>query len=426
MDMYPAPNARTPNDGYICERVRFTRTQLAQVRGKDGWHTETIEYLLSPPAYGEGQNMGLSIQGETERADAESRTLASTGGITGEQVEGIEIWGCVQGQMLTDWGGDAKWLEKARQDPLGYQNVCVVLVGDHVVKAILNPDRFGLTPYSVSSFYPRAGSLYGEALPERMRDCQDAVNATARAIQNNAVLASGPFQMVDLDSLEPGQKPDRIKPWATFQWRSSHSPGGKQPITFHDVPLHTGELLGILEQWSLQADDRTLIPRYLHGNEDTGGISNTATGAKILDSAAARGMSLVIARTDKDIIKPTLTRLYNWLMKYGDPKLRGDAQIVPRGLLAAIVKQENHLRQLEFLAATNNPMDQQFIGPSQRATCWREIAQGTGLPVEKVVPTEEEMEQLMQQQAEQQRLMAEQGAQEPGGKPAPAEQGAVV
>ena len=248
-----------------------------------------------------------------------------------------------------------------------------------------------------------------------MRDCQDTINATARALQNNAALASGPLVVVDLDSLEPGQKPDKLKPWAMFQYRSLQVPGSKSPFTFHDIPMRTRELLEMIEHWSQQADDRTLIPRYTHGNEEVGGAGETASGLSMLMTAAARGMSLVIARTDKDIIKPTLTRLYNWLMQYGDPKLRGDAQVVPRGLLASIVKHENQVRQLEFLQVMNNPLDQQYIGIEQRATVAREWASGLGLPIEKVVPTEDEMDEIMAQQAEQQQLMAEQQMQQPVG-----------
>ena len=245
MDMYPCPNARTPNDGYMCERVRFTRAQLARMRGQDGWNTEELDYVLAPPAT--DQTVGASLQGESERADAELRDTSISGGVTGDQVEGVEIWGCVQGQMLIDWGGDKMpWLAKAKGDPLGYQDVNVVLVGDRVVKAVLNPDPVGDTPYSVSSFFPRPGSLYGEALPERMRDCQDTINATARALQNNAALASGPLVVVDLDSLEPGQKPDKLKPWAMFQFRSLQVPG-KSPFTFHDIPMRTRDLLEMIE-----------------------------------------------------------------------------------------------------------------------------------------------------------------------------------
>ena len=82
--------------------------------------------------------------------------------------------------------------------------------------------------------------------------------------------------------------------------------------------------------------------------------------------------------------------------------MKGDAQVVPRGVLASLVREQVQQRRQEFLAATNNPVDLQIMGIEGRANVLREVAKGLDMK-DDIVPSDEELRQraeaaMMQQQ----------------------------
>jgi hypothetical protein len=80
--------------------------------------------------------------------------------------------------------------------------------------------------------------------------------------------------------------------------------------------------------------------------------------------------------------------------------LTGEEEIQVSGVGVAIQKETERSRQLEFLAATANPIDMGIIGPKGRAAILRPVADTLGLPGEQIVPTDDQME-AQQKQAQQ-------------------------
>jgi hypothetical protein len=85
-----------------------------------------------------------------------------------------------------------------------------------------------------------------------------------------------------------------------------------------------------------------------------------------------------------------------------DENCKGDAQVVARGALALLVKEQTQLRRAEFLALTNNPTDMAIIGIEGRATVLREVAKALDIPVDKVVPSEEVLRKQHTEEMERQ------------------------
>jgi hypothetical protein len=143
------------------------------------------------------------------------------------------------------------------------------------------------------------------------------------------------------------------------------------------------------------ADDFTGIPAYAYGNDRVAGAGRTASGLEMLMSSAARGIKKVISNIDKRIMRPVITRYYEWLMLFDDDEsIKGDINIAPIGVLSLIVQEQMASRRMEFLQATANPIDSQIIDLPRRANVLRETAKALDLDSDDVVPSKEDMVEI--------------------------------
>ena len=381
-DWYPAPNALTENDAYVIETGTLDARQLASMRGVDGWNTEAINAALSDI---EAEFSSMSITGESERAQSEGRDINVKDGVTAVSKRKKEFWGAVQGRLLQEWGLQVN-------DENEFYEVQVVKVGKHVVKAIKNPDPLNRRPYSLICFEPVPGSMPGLALPEKMRDCQDRTNACWRNLDNNLALCAGPMMAIDIDTYAADDDPTKVYPMRIWQYHGKDLMGStREPVKFFQVDARASELLEVAERIEEKADDRTLIPRYAHGNDDVKGAGGTASGLSMLMKSAAKGVQRVLGGIDVGV-RLGIDRLYAWNLLYDpDPMIKGDARIVSKGVLSALVRETTQMRRQEFLNNTNNPVDMAIIGYEGRAAVLKEVAKGLDIPVEQIIPDEDEL-----------------------------------
>ena len=284
-DIYPAPGARDIDDGYVFERHMLTRSDLVAMIGVPGYSEKNIRAALS--------DYGRSGYREMLPTDSQ-RAMMDTGStfqlMESDKIEALEFWGTAQGRMLIDWGLDDPLID---QD-LEYE-VNAWLVGNHTIRAILNPDRLGRKPYSKDSYERVPGAWWGKGLPELMSDLQDVCNAVARAIVNNCGLASGPQAEVNIERCGDSTE---IYPWKIWEATNKQMLDGPA-IRFFQPSLIVGPLLTVYEAFAAMADDQTGVPRWSHGNTNIGGAGSTSSGLSMLMTSAARGIKEVIAHIDK-------------------------------------------------------------------------------------------------------------------------------
>lgn len=408
LDIYPAPDSRHPDDGYIIERIKYTRSDLTQLLGVPGYSDENIRKVLKD--YRSGRTETLSI--DTERSEIEfsgnSEHLTNT-----EKIDGIEFWGSVPGSMLIEWGMEGDL------DPEMEYEITAIKFGNHVIRAIMNPDKMGQKPYSVDSFERIPGSFWGRGLPELMSDIQDVCNAIARAIVNNASFASGPLVEVNMDRMEGDVT--TLHPWKIYQ-SNNQMMSEQKAVNFYQPNIVVGPLLQAFEFFSTQAEDQTGVPRWAHGNANLGGAGSTSSGLSMLMSSASRGVQEFISHFDV-IIKSCLTRLYNYLMVHDpDESIKGDCRIIAKGTQALIAKEQSVIRLRETLAMTNNPTDMQIMGLEGRAKLLGATFKSLDLP-EGVVPVGDDLKAMIAKIEQQQAMMMQQAIQ--NGQPMQGPQGAV-
>jgi hypothetical protein len=357
------------------------------------------------------------IDTDQERAENEDRPLEFSLG-TNELIETLDFWGKVQGNMLMEWGMTEPGLQ-----PFEEYEVNAWLVGNTVIRAVLNPDPLGRRPYSKSSYEKVPGSFWGRSVPQRMREVQNICNATVRNLINNMGYAAGPQIVInDINRLPAGEDVTSMFPGKIWQFENRRFTTEK-PIDSFDVNSKASELMNVYLTFERMADDHTGIPSYAHGNPQLQGAGGTASGLSMLLNSAAKGIKLVISDLDREIFAPVLKRMYTWnMINNPDESIKGDIKIVPRGALSLIVKEQAQMRRQEFLAATANPVDMEIIGKTGRANILRRVAETLDMPPDDIVPSDRE---IRQQEAMMQQMMMLEMNQAPPSKQQDGQQQAV-
>ncbi|WP_300456645.1 hypothetical protein [Desulfobacula sp.] len=403
-DIYPLPNARTPEDGII-ERHRLTRRFLTSLIGVQGYDEDAIRMVLAE--YGNsGQSTWLSIANDLTRQTLENRPNEWRSPET--MIDALQFWGNVQGLKLLQYGMSPEEVE----DPFADYSVEVWLIGHIVIKAEINGDPMGRVPYNFASFRKRNGSIWGAGAPEVFKDAQDACNAAARNLINNMGIASGPQVMVDVSQLPVGANVTDMYPWKLWQVNSERAMGGssKPPLSFFVPPSVAKELIEVYQFFSAEADNKTGIPKYSYGGEAKGGALGTATGFSMMMGNAARGIKSVVGNIDEGIIEPTIERTHEFqLLFFRDPEYYiGDIKIIARGSSTMVAKEQAAVRRNELLQiVVSSPDVLSVIGEVGLASMLHDIFKAADFKDNDIVPDKKEMlrrekqnQLLMQQQAQ--------------------------
>jgi hypothetical protein len=416
-DLYPDPDARTPDDGNLCERVKLSRRELGRLKNQPGYDAKAIDALL---AVSETHTESPSDQDEPleeEREDLELRDPAAANADQRSKLTGIEFWCTVQGRLVKEHGvTKLPNLAGPIEDNQEYE-INAILIGDKLIYIDVNAEPYGCRPYSVSGWAKMPGSFWYQGVPELMSDLQRACNAAARALMNNLGVASGPQAEVDVSRMLPGEDIESIFPmkvWQTHNKNNSSAPA----IRFFSPNSNANELLGVYDRFASLADDYTGIPAYAYGNERVAGAGRTSSGLSALMSAAAKGIKRVFLQVDKQVVSRIVKKQFDWNMKYLGEQYRGDIEVVPTGIVAIMAKEQLSERRIQFLNATANEYDMELMGPEGRAEVLREVSASLDMPGKELIKQygrlkriEREKQERAQAEAEAQNQAAQAKAQ---------------
>lgn len=378
--IYPEPGITNISDGYLFEHHPMTRMQLADLIGVPGYDDQAIRAVLET---GNGlswinDDVRLTKENEERKFHTELRPT--------EVFDALEFWGKVSGQMLRDWGlTEEEVFDAARE-----YDANVWVVGNYVIKAVLNYDPLGEKPYCKTSLIKCPGAFWGKGIPEIIEDVQNVCNAAARALVNNMGISSGPQVEVNLERIPPNEDITQIHPWKI--WQVTNDPVGSSApaVRFTQPDDNANTLMAVYEKFSRLADEHSGIPAYLYGDLNVQGAGRTSSGLSMLMGSAGKGIRQVVMHIDSDVIKPVVERQYIYNMRYDeDESIKGDVVILPRGAVNLATKEMMNVRRIEFLNATANPTDLEIMGKEGRAAILREISKGLQMPTDEIVPSRE-------------------------------------
>lgn len=378
--MYPEPGITNINDGYLFEHHPLSRTELSDLIGVPGYDDDAIREVLD---YGNGDSW---ISEDVELAkDEEERKFHAFDRPT-EIYDAIEFWGKVSGKMLVEWG----LTEDEVPDEAREYDANVWMVGNYVIKAVLNYDPLGEKPYAKTSFIKCPGAFWGKGIPEIIEDLQGICNAAARALVNNMGISSGPQVEVNLERIPPNEDITQMHPWKIWQVTNDPLGSSAPAVRFNQPADNANTLMSVYERFSKLADDHSGIPSYVYGDLNVKGAGRTASGLSMLMGSAGKGIRQVVMHIDSDIIKPVVHRQFVYNMRYDeDESIKGDVEILPKGAVNLAVKETVNLRRIEFLNATANPVDMEIVGKEGRSSILREVAKSLQMPVDEIIPTRE-------------------------------------
>jgi len=399
--IYPEPGITHINDGYMFEHHHMSRTELADLIGVPGYDDEAIRKVLE---IGNGQSW-INEDVELQKEEEERKFYAYNSPT--EMFDALEFWGKVSGEMLRDWGlSDEEVPDAARE-----YDANVWVVGNYVIKAVLNYDPLGEKPYAKTSFIKQPGAFWGKGIPEIIEDIQNICNAAARALVNNMAISSGPQVEVNLERIPPGEDITQLHPWKIWQTMNDPLGSSAPAVRFAQPDSRANELMGVYDRFSRMADDHSGIPAYVYGDLNVQGAGRTASGLSMLMGSAGKGIRQVVMHIDKDVIHPIVQRQFVYNMRYDpDQTIKGDVQVVAKGAINLAVKETVNVRRVEFLNATANPIDIEIIGTDGRAAILREVAKGLQMDVDEVVPSREKLAYRNDAKAA---MAAQQAAQQP-------------
>ena len=399
-DIWWTPGVADIENANVIEKLRVTRAELNDLLDLPGYNQDEIRAVLDE--FGRGGLYDNWDTTDAERAVLESRENPAWN--RSALISMMEFNGNVQGRLLQDYG-------LAVPDELRDYFIQAWCIGSHVIKAQLSPSPRQRHPYYITSFEKVPGTPVGNGLTDLLTDLQESANATLRALINNLSISSGPQVVVNDDRLSPDETGEDLYPWKRWHVRNDPvSNNNQQPISFFQPQAVAQQLIAVFQEFVSIADDVSAIPKYIGGQAGAGGAGRTASGLAMLMGNASKILQTVSANIDRDIWEPVLMNLVDMIMLTDTTGLlTGEEKISVRGVSVAVQRETLRQRQIEFLQATNNPVDMHIVGIKGRGAVLRSVSRDIGMDGEEVVPSEQQLEAMDEAQKQQQSQAQQQG-----------------
>jgi hypothetical protein len=389
-DLWWTPGVSSIENANIIEKKQITRAELNELMDLPGYNSDEITAVLDE--FGRGGLYDNWDTTDAERAVLESRENPAWN--RSGMLSMMEFNGNVQGRILQDYG-------LAVPDELRDYHVQVWCIGSHVIKAQLSPSPRMRHPYFITSFEKVPGTPLGNGLTDLLTDIQEAANATLRSLVNNLSIASGPQVWIDDEQVDPLENGEDLFPWKRWHVRRNMlnpSSGKGEPIGFFQPQDNSEKLVKVLQYLTDVADDVSAIPKYI-GGQAGGDAGRTASGLAMLMGNASKILQTVSANIDREVMEPALLQLFDLILLTDESGLlTGEEHVSVQGVNVAIQRETLRQRQIEFLQATANPLDQKIMGVSGRGKVLRAVSGTIGLVGEEIVPDDDKLDQMQQQE----------------------------
>lgn len=234
----------------------------------------------------------------------------------------------------------------------------VSIVNDRVIGAIVNPSQDGGFPYRTMPWTPREGHWAGVGVAEQVSMAQKTVNASTRAVFNNAGVSSGVQIVIDQEAIEPadGSRTWTITPNKIWLKKAGSVDDVRKAFMSVEIPNLTAQLMPIIEYGFRMAEEASNIPLISQGQ--TGPQDPQTFGqAELLNSNGNSLMRHLAYTLDDNITEPVVQDSYEWLLL--DPDVpeeeKGDWEINARGSIAMVEKAIQEVTLMQVGALVVNP-----------------------------------------------------------------------
>ena len=375
MNLYPDMDAKTVQEGDgIFEEMMLTRRQLMELAIRPGFNpAAVIRCLRDAPA---GDYTLLPHQVELQA-------------ITGDAIPHLthryrvrRFVGEVAGEQLHQAGATVprnQWQMAIQAD--------VWFCGPYLIRG---KKHDGPIPYYIFPYSKRPTTPFGRGIPMLAKHSQNAINGAARAIMDNAAVASGPIMEINtrIVELTPGKDPSDIQGWDVYL--SDHEGlSGTHAIKVHDFPAKIDQFLKIFEKFMQIMEHETFLPMLMQG-QTRQGMTKTLGGMSMLQTNASKTIKKVLRYIDDRCVEPLVRALYDWNMRYNpDQSIMVPAKVRAKGTLSILSNEVLTQRMMQLLQVAMQHPDFKFD------EAINVIGKAMGLPMNRLVFSEEEKQMLM-------------------------------
>jgi hypothetical protein len=282
-------------------------------------------------------------------------------------------------------------LSKEDQMYLKTVPVMVTMLNGKPIKAELNPMEVGGFPFDFFPWEPVKGQPYGRGIPHKMAVAARILNASVRALLENAGLSAGAQIVTTKGAITPwtgGFEVTGRKGW-NFNPDSGIDDVRKAFAVF-TIPSVTEELRAIIQLALDFADQLTNLPMLMQGDQQAGTSPETLGGMKLLFNNAMSPLRVIAKLFDDRLIVPHLKRYHDWAMEKGPENIKGgDSQIIAKGSTALIQREEGREFLMQVFPVKDDPKLR--IDPAKMI---QEMARANGFDMTTIQYTEDEWKQV--------------------------------
>jgi len=233
----------------------------------------------------------------------------------------------------------------------------VTLVNDSVIRATINPLESGSFPYRVLNWSRREGSWAGVGVSEQVAMPQRMVNASTRALLNNAGKSAGAQTVMDQNAVVPADGKWEMTPDKLW-WLAPNAVTDDVRKIFMSIALPNmgPQLMAIIQYAFKLAEEASNIPLVAQGR-DSENTPATFGAAELQNNNAHTLLRSLAYQIDDDITEPVVRDLYEWLLLDEDvpEDEKGDFKINAKGSIAMVEKAVQEMVLSQLLPASKDP-----------------------------------------------------------------------
>jgi hypothetical protein len=231
----------------------------------------------------------------------------------------------------------------------------VVMVNNTVIKGHLAPLDNDEFPYDIMAWQRVPGSIWGIGVARQARVPQDMLNASARALMNNAGLSSAPQIVVRRSAVRPSDGEWSLLPgkiWFTTEEADTRSVS--DAFTSVVIPSMQAELSANIQLAMKFMEDATGVSFMLQGQQ--GSAPDTVGGMTLLHNNASSLLRRIARVFDESVTEPHIRRYYDWLLIHGEDDEKGDLHIEAIGSTALVEREIQSQQAAQILQMSLNPI----------------------------------------------------------------------
>lgn len=329
-NLYPSPEATSLDDvSYIVERTSISSVQARQLlTTESGYDVGAIQDVVKRKSTIGAYHYEEPLNPHQESFQEEEK-----------EYELLEFWGNLDKEDLEGY------LDIEDMDELMVLPVCITVLGDRVIKSVVNPYDSTL-PYHFAYWQQNTHSIWGDGIYWSIRDLQSLINFTMSMYVEGKELSSVPMVGMDSSQLAANEDPTDLYPGKVWQF----APGADvssafRPIVIPDVTHGLMEFMQFLQREANLSSGQSPIGMGQTASYQT----RTATGMSILNSNQQRQTAAVV-QSISDMLRGALNGVYRWiLVDTDDPDLHCDAEALCTGYERYVAEEVHNQQLLQFM-----------------------------------------------------------------------------